>query len=464
VADFDGTRKSDGKAKPGSQPADAVVGLGAHAADGDLAHRKTLPVGATQQPTQARLDPERAAHAVHNGSNDARDAQAARNAAQDSVRPLVSTRIDTTNPTATGTAADVAQQSGSERARQATRSPNESAFADTQRDVRQDGRNEGRNARAGRNPKLGRTLRMELKLGGLPVTPAAEPQASGRPPELGRSHSRLGGNASETPDPREGKSLQLGLTRRVGGSVPAEYSSARNVLTTTTPMAPQTATLEPRDPFAREVGNTDSRASRDKRESSLRNSVSRSESTRTTDRHLLSQTGLGGRRKAPRVGDRTMILSQKRSNLKDWLFVVALVAALGVTASMLFSYQNETAELSEQVEEEEAASALTATDGPPPAMNAPTAPTAPTAANNKAVAAQAPVRATELRSQPAGAEVAVQGAVVGNTPVRVARSDRDIDYTLRFPGYEPQVVRVGAQSPAAIAVTLRQTQSGSPNR
>jgi len=39
--------------------------------------------------------------------------------------------------------------------------------------------------------------------------------------------------------------------------------------------------------------------------------------------------------------------------------------------------------------------------------------------------------------------------------VRVARSDRDVDYTLRFPGYEPQVVRVGAQSPPAIAVTLR---------
>jgi hypothetical protein len=279
---------------------------------------------------------------------------------------------------------------------------------------------------------------MELKLGGEPSIPEGEPPAASRP-DLGRSHSRLGG--SDATDPRDGKALQLGLTRRVGGSVPAEFSSARNVLTTTTPMAPQTATFEPRDPFARDAKSHDSQSSRDNRDSPARNSVSRAESTRTTDRHNVSQLGLGARRKAPRVGDRTMILSQKRSNLKDWLFVVALVAALGVTASMLLSYQSETAELRDQVEEEEAASAPES-ETAPPAMNTPKA-------------AAAVVRATELRSQPAGAEVAVQGAVVGNTPVRVARSDRDVDYTLRFPGYEPQVVRVGAQSPPAIAVTLR---------
>jgi hypothetical protein len=39
--------------------------------------------------------------------------------------------------------------------------------------------------------------------------------------------------------------------------------------------------------------------------------------------------------------------------------------------------------------------------------------------------------------------------------VRVARGDADVEYTLRMPGYEPQLVRVGANSPATIHVTLQ---------
>jgi hypothetical protein len=52
--------------------------------------------------------------------------------------------------------------------------------------------------------------------------------------------------------------------------------------------------------------------------------------------------------------------------------------------------------------------------------------------------------------------------VVGNTPVRVARGDGDVEYTLRMPGYEPQLVRVGANSPATIHVTLQPKAATAP--
>jgi hypothetical protein len=157
-------------------------------------------------------------------------------------------------------------------------------------------------------------------------------------------------------------------------------------------------------------------------------------------------------RKRPlRPGQQTMILSKRRSGRKDWLFVALVVGALGVTASMLFAYQNHSeSDGAENAEgagaEEEQESAQEAPDDT--AMQAASAePEQPASAGS--------VRATELRSDPVGAEVVVNGAVVGNTPVRVARAGSDVDYTLRLPGYESKVVRVGSQSPATISVTLR---------
>ena len=145
-----------------------------------------------------------------------------------------------------------------------------------------------------------------------------------------------------------------------------------------------------------------------------------------------------------------MILSKRRSGRKDWLFVVLVVGALGVTASMLFAYQNHSSgDGSESAEgaatEEEQEPEAPAEDTTRQAASAQPAQPASTGG----------VRATELRSDPVGAEVVVNGAVVGNTPVRVARADSDVDYTLRLPGYESKIVRVGAQSPATISVTLR---------
>jgi hypothetical protein len=55
---------------------------------------------------------------------------------------------------------------------------------------------------------------------------------------------------------------------------------------------------------------------------------------------------------------------------------------------------------------------------------------------------------------PAGAEVIAGNAVVGSTPVRVARGSTDMNYVLRLPGHESKTVRVGPHSPASILVEL----------
>jgi hypothetical protein len=153
-------------------------------------------------------------------------------------------------------------------------------------------------------------------------------------------------------------------------------------------------------------------------------------------------------RRHSRPGERTMILSRRTHvATKDWMFVGLLVAALGVTASMLWSYRNQSGAeaASEQPGDDTGATtvehAMTEDDNANPASTA--------------QATSGAVRATELRSEPLGAEVVASGAVVGNTPVRVARGDADVEYTLRMPGYEPQLVRVGANSPATIHVTLQ---------
>jgi hypothetical protein len=78
----------------------------------------------------------------------------------------------------------------------------------------------------------------------------------------------------------------------------------------------------------------------------------------------------------------------------------------------------------------------------------------PPSAAGTATPAAAAVQTTELVTDPPQAEVVLGGAVIGNTPARVARGAQSTDYLLRKPGFEPQVVRVSAQSPERISVTL----------
>jgi hypothetical protein len=184
----------------------------------------------------------------------------------------------------------------------------------------------------------------------------------------------------------------------------------------------------------------------------------------------MSTTG-GGNTQRPRrprrPGERTLIMQRKvkTGSKRDWVFVVLLVAALGLTASMF---------LSQQTPAEEVVDA-SAYDDPQEEGLDPFAPTTlkpwherdkangvpdQRESDTSALTAREPsaaansVQATELKSQPAGAEVLVGNAVVGSTPVRVARGSTDMVYVLRLAGHESKVVRVGPNSPPSILVQL----------
>jgi len=75
----------------------------------------------------------------------------------------------------------------------------------------------------------------------------------------------------------------------------------------------------------------------------------------------------------------------------------------------------------------------------------------------------APARAqVMLASEPAGAEVVVRGAVIGNTPMRVPGTAHEALYLLRHRGYHAQLVRVSAQSGEVVVAVLRPLVEESP--
>jgi hypothetical protein len=62
---------------------------------------------------------------------------------------------------------------------------------------------------------------------------------------------------------------------------------------------------------------------------------------------------------------------------------------------------------------------------------------------------------TIISTEPNGAELLLNGAVIGNTPLEVERpAQGDAMYTIRFPGFEPQMVRITSTSRDAIQITL----------
>ena len=85
--------------------------------------------------------------------------------------------------------------------------------------------------------------------------------------------------------------------------------------------------------------------------------------------------------------------------------------------------------------------------------DAPAAATAPAAASAKALI-PAGVETTLIASEPAGAEIVLGGAVLGNTPAEVVRPTDEELYLLRLAGFEPQLVRLSASSRDAIRITL----------
>jgi serine/threonine-protein kinase len=63
-------------------------------------------------------------------------------------------------------------------------------------------------------------------------------------------------------------------------------------------------------------------------------------------------------------------------------------------------------------------------------------------------------RTVVIETEPEGAEVLIDGAIVGNTPARVPLPDTTATLEVRFRGYEPQQIQLSPASPENIRVTL----------
>jgi hypothetical protein len=138
---------------------------------------------------------------------------------------------------------------------------------------------------------------------------------------------------------------------------------------------------------------------------------------------------------------------------KEWMFIGLLAIASAATLYSLLiddvtsSIESDT-EATTSVAPEHV---VTPAPLPDPSDKQPNAPSPPPSA-----AATSGV--TEIVSEPTHAEIVLGGAVIGNTPAQVVRGDKDADYLLRKPGYEPQLVRVSPHSPKSITITLHAKQ------
>ncbi len=66
---------------------------------------------------------------------------------------------------------------------------------------------------------------------------------------------------------------------------------------------------------------------------------------------------------------------------------------------------------------------------------------------------------TQVTSNPEGAELVHQGAVVGNTPTKVKRPTYEQIFLLRLPGYESQLLRISPSTGEKVHVTLRPSET-----
>lgn len=66
---------------------------------------------------------------------------------------------------------------------------------------------------------------------------------------------------------------------------------------------------------------------------------------------------------------------------------------------------------------------------------------------------------TQITSEPSGAEVVHQGAVIGNTPMEVKQPNYEELYLLRLPGYNSQLVRISPFSSSKIHITLQPSKN-----
>jgi hypothetical protein len=288
-------------------------------------------------------------------------------------------------------------------------------------------------ARRGRGPtnrNLGRTLRMELKI--------ARAVFSGDSPEKSAPPTAAG-NSSLPRSSAWDRQVVSGATQRIGTSNEPEGSSERSPARATDPFGHMAKTrLNPQASFGPRAANS-APPPLPPRPLGAGASADSIPSGRpgTPAWAARSLSPSAAPKRAPRVGDRTMIVRRGVSK-RDWLFMGLLVAALGVTASMLLSYQSASSVDGPELDATNVEHAVNAAADDPAAQAEPV-----------------PANVTEIVSNPPSAEVVFGGAVIGNTPVRVARANFDADYLVRLTGHDPQLVRVNANSPATIVISLK---------
>lgn len=69
---------------------------------------------------------------------------------------------------------------------------------------------------------------------------------------------------------------------------------------------------------------------------------------------------------------------------------------------------------------------------------------------------------TRITSSPDRVEVVVAGQPVGYTPISIAKGSEEALVLLRLPGFEPQMVRIGPQTPADLHISLQASASAAP--
>jgi hypothetical protein len=302
-------------------------------------------------------------------------------------------------------------------------------LADTQRHARR----EPPASRAALNPKLARTLRMEIGISARP-----EPEQAPPPPAAAREATE----ATEATRPPAARKLWdepvvPGATQRIGtrDSDAEQHPTARNTDPFGRAVAPKAASRRPKPAGPRQPAAQPYVADA---QPPLQLSAERQAelSSQAASYWNGAEEPPRKARRAPRAGEQTVLTRRRGTSTRDWLFVGLMVCALGVTASLLLSYGTHSTR-------ESAESAATTVEHAvnPPVEAAPTP--------------QAGEHITQIVSTPPGAEVVAGGAVIGNTPVSVVRSTMDTDYLVRLAGHEPQLVRVMAASPTTIAITLK---------
>jgi serine/threonine protein kinase len=110
-----------------------------------------------------------------------------------------------------------------------------------------------------------------------------------------------------------------------------------------------------------------------------------------------------------------------------------------------------------------------ASAAPPAVPRAPAAPPPPPAPTPSLPTGPAPLPAPEpqstvqLDSVPSGAALVMDGAIVGKTPAEFPRPEAGLrEVELRLDGYQREVVRIAADSPAALSVTLKKREVKAP--